>query len=1112
MNGFNINEVNNIEYYNNEYEEDVEDVYTVIDEIYPELRQFGYGSIAIEKEAELEGDAANKYYRECLENALEGFNKTIFNWDEESFSERFIECREELMNIKDALGCMLENIENNFEGIEYNLRKKRCDCRVCLLTLGIIYNCFVECKYCGDEMREWQKALMLEIVSYFLHIAYKDITHYESNLVYPPFLNSPLVTQPTGSGKTFAGLMTCMCMMIRTRGSSIQLFSPLNGHAIWCVPTTTLVEDISNAFSQLVRSHAFSLLAPRNVNVKNIERRYITTGYGAVKPEIKYKMFCIMTYEYARTQLTNVIIDDIGMKEAGRPSLLISMRCCIIDEAHYIVCGGERAMIADNIALACRCFSIPILMLTATPNPEFLNFVDTIKCEQINKYNFPVELDRYDANAARQHEIVGKCVCVPREMVNDFYLTSNNKSLINSPNKLIAYRALLEAKFHQDDELTSKSILFIQNIQQVQYLAAYICGLNMAIYFNNSVKALMRKLVNYAIMYLREDVYIKYENRFYLKKVNKGELLKCFKEGLSDIIEGFSLENEILNSVYMNMDEKRVLSECINKENFIHFICVSLHIIPYFSNMCLDKESSKMVKDMILGDKADYILLVTTSVILEGVNIAGAEKIFITADGFSQLTNTQYTQLEGRVGRKKRGYVETWMYATGGSQQKGSIFKQRYIMDNKEGEVNSVCRIIESDELIDRILFAKMLYDKIVDRGNKAFIKATEEVSINRVTNNYYRGIFKPILSSFFVLASISQEHYLLEQSPNIYNKDENEYFYRLLEDYFSKFDSIFYNIFFKIYSNVACNLSSPHIMLDTISFINNYIKYTNEFNYGVNIEEEGEINNNKSSFIEIPTQLFIPLFAQYSFAFDFNNANLALMTPDKLDVLRRKGFNVVEISNRERYIEDIQHIYEMSHHGSILTTNEIKNIELATKCFACSMFIDPILWFKVFHISFADALSYIVSYFYSLRSIIAELDFATQYSNMTPVSMTPCAVNAKKVIDIVDFMLKDISSHHIAPYLNNENTSYINQKVIIQNAAPGQRAIYIDTPIIEYARRASNTPRNKDYKTIAMNYIESAPLKVDNYVVRETYQDIDDSCNMDSNNVEGKDIFFFDD
>ncbi len=1135
---YNYANLTNNDYYNvDEDEGEIEDALAInLDDV--GLYEMGYGDLHYEYEGpsyEDENDNVNEtFFGENAEQkkhkvdprrglsfeelqlkifdvSCNGYSNSVFKWLEEvssgekPFGKKHECCNEIIHQIAEALDVVLNSIKNDWNSVVDGLKHKRVESRICIITLGVILQCFAEAGYFSSAVREWQKAFVLQIVSYFLHIAFRDITHYQGSFVYPPFLNSPLVTQPTGSGKTFAGLITCFCMMIRTRGGEIQLLAPPNGHAVWCAPTQLIVDDVEGKFKALVSTDAFAIILPGNVAMRNAVRRYISKGRGAMRPDIKNKMFAVMTFEYARTQLTNVILEDHGEPRGKRPPLLMSMRCCIIDEAHYLVKSEDRALVVDNILLSCRCFSIPILFLTATPDAtpggDFLKYSNALKIQQTALSAFPASFDVFDPEAARQHSINGKCVCLPRTLAEEYKKTyTGNKSLITTPNKLIAYRALMECGIINDgvSEL-KRSILFLQSVADTQYVTAYICGLYAAISCGAEFGAFAQCVENYASGYMNDyidrenNIMLRdiYEGRFYLKNTTREKLRQCFLEGASDVIPNFEQLINMLGDLakFPNANHCFTHFDC-----FIHYMCLSNNIVPYFSGVALDENAALGVKHMIMDfddQPVTFALLITTSVILEGVNISGAEKIFISADGYSRITNTQYTQLQGRVGRNSDGYVETWMYALGGKWQKGEVYKAPCVKEEK-----AVRRLVESDDVIDRILFAKMLCEKLEEPTSDVVDCISKVYQNNSITNNYYRGEIVPRLASFYVPASVSDEQYCLDNDvgKSDLNTNDGELILMRLDKvhcFVSAFNSTYYNIFFRIYSNLTFSASSPHIMLNSISYIHKFLRQTLDYT----------LMHSDSIINRVPTALFVPLFAQYSFAFDFQNASLNVLDSKSeliSDKLQKIGFPVEELTNNAKLRTAVCSVYEETHPGTMLSSKDINNIEYAVRCLAASMFVDPHFWFATFHLSFSEALSTIVSYLNTLRSVLAELDTDYIASTLT-LHDTPYAICANRFIDTVDHMLEDIACYHLSPFIIKKQPRLLEDLVVVhrmqnQEDIPDLQA-RVGMKYISYASRATNTtlqnikPEQLEEQygfelTACKNYLEHTPGKVEYYNV----------------------------
>lgn len=255
-------------------------------------------------------DGKGKYnrYVAAVATARQGYGSALWVWSDNMVCESMLNM---LQQMKSYTFEVIGQLSNSEEMVDVANRTK--DKRLVVVTFGIILQVLAEAGLTGDRMRQWQRELVVYICFFFASIANGNITEFDSTAYYPMFLPSPLVMLPTGSGKSFAGIMACLCSMIRTDGRDVTLLHPRNGKALWCVPTRTLARDISGTLANIVAQQSFRQLAPSNVG-KKIVSAYVTIGCGAVSPSVREKMFCVMTYEYARTQLLNGVFQDPGLE------------------------------------------------------------------------------------------------------------------------------------------------------------------------------------------------------------------------------------------------------------------------------------------------------------------------------------------------------------------------------------------------------------------------------------------------------------------------------------------------------------------------------------------------------------------------------------------------------------------------------------------------------------------------------------------------------------------------------------------------------------------------------------------------------------------------------
>lgn len=1053
-----------------------------------------------EDEERLQGDARVEYLQTLLNAARAGFSESIMKWAPGDFINTSFEVASDIIVAqKDSIADIIDTLQEDI----HLFSQQRTDRRLTVVSLGIILAAFAEAGYFGDGIRLWQKAFVLMVADYFIKIACGMIKEFTSNLVYPPFLNSPLITQPTGSGKTFAGLLSTFAMMIRTRGDRVALMTPRNGHMIWCVPTQTLVDDIKGQFEAIVNTEAFALLAQRNIRRANISKTYITIGRGNWSPDVKNRMICIMTYEYARTQLLCAALSDTGSPEARRPPMLLALRLCVVDEAHYLIKGGDRALTVDNVLAGCAALSIPVLMLTATPNDQLEVFASSlIKVPMVLPMLPGMHFDGRSGLNKNRFNTVFTATAVTVDNLNKRVPFGNSKqaSLITLPNKLAAFKCLAESLQPPTEQ---RAIVFIQNIKKVQLVASYMCGMDVAVQCGGRADSVRQYLCGAMDEYTNVHL-AKFEGRFFIKKLKSRDLVDAFVEGIADIAPGADtgLSNEV--------------ARMSRFKNFVTYMCFRLRIIPYFSGLALDEGGKDIIKRLILSTPdappdTIYRCVVTTSVVLEGVNISGAARLYITADGYKAINNTQYRQLAGRVGRHCDGFVDTWVPV---AVSNGHIAIRKDETAAREDARQDVQRIIDSDDLVDRMLFMKTLTHMRngAEGTPQKILDAFGTLGTYSITNSYFRGVVAPRISSFFIPARMPPELWQIEHtSPIMVPYDVTQ---QHAMAFLSQFNSPTYDKFFNMFIKQQLVSTAPRVILSTINYVDRLFKLIAEYDTwkarsfaraqlqasGQEITPEAvnsalpgklaEINSQKC----IPAALFVPLFASFSFAFDYAN-----MDEDELLIIARTACTklreervLIEFLGDDNFInKSLTKLYMNIYPGQTLSLAQLKVIEYTVVLFMASLILSPLLWFKVFHVRFAEALSAVCPYLRALVCLILKSsDDVDEHGFVVsnPYENTRYGNSLSFLIDLIDSVLKQVSTA-ITAYGNSKNIAVFNSKLKFR-VNGGER--FTNMSIMQFMCEMTNFKEDElegaggnSFDRIVEEYLITAPLATDAYIVK---------------------------
>lgn len=904
----------------------------------------------------------------AVEAAASGYDNSMWKWPAELIGDA--DEQHEFAVVQQVTHGIIGELHDESE-LGRIARASR-DSRLVVVTFGVILQVLGQAGFLDESelcaKRPWQMRLITRACKYFCDIATGEQREHRGgdDVYFPRFMRSALVCKPTGSGKSLAGIVACLCSMIRSNGNDVTLLHPRNGKALWCVSTHTLVTDIENTFKRIVGTEAFKILAPSTIG-NDIRRAYITAGMGSTSPDISERMFCVMTYEYGRSQLFNASLFDPGEQNAKRLPLIVSLRCVIVDEAHYLVSGGERAYVVDNILDAAYALHVPVLMLTATPTPQFTDFVVR---------TYPGDYSEDIGGQQRAHEIQHAAFAVPN--INGSSLL-NSAAIIEPTDKLIAFRCVTETFFNREQP-GQRAIFFIQHIRVVQLLAAYMSGIHTAISQGGSWRAVAQYLNGKAFEY--SGIELEYEDRFILDRVKPAELVEAFRAGVSDIAGSTNDGTAQQFSV-----------TCAKKKNFITYLCLECGIVPYFSGIGRDEEAATRVRRMLIGGEANYRVVVTTSAVLEGVNIAGADNLYITPQGYQMITDTQYIQLAGRVGREKAGYVETWVPTVRNTDGGITPVKRQDVA--RRTIASEIDTIIETDDLIDRALFNRELASRIfkniiaeAERAEQAgaehtvnrmvanevsewsmFSTSVRRVGRNSITNNYYRGAMRPRMGMFYSPASLPADMREAES-----NGDEMDIM--LYDKYFEQFSAPRYRQFFDIYCKVRFDPSPPRITLDALTFVN--LIGTTEIRTHPCLPDR----------LLMPSIAFIPIFMRYSYAVNPARARTDKLATGYIAELN-KCCDVEKVSSVSGSMEILSRVVSRLMPGETLTSDRMNKIELISTAFAVSLLVNPRVWHEVAGTKFADALPYVVTY---LNTIHEQIERSGNEYNEQLANTVDCA------------------------------------------------------------------------------------------------------------------------
>lgn len=864
-------------------------------------------------------------YAHAVEVSTGGYSQTLWSWSFDSPGGALCDKHRMVCEYTNSVLSALRSDE------AINSVSLKRDKRLQLVSFGVVLSVLNDAGYMDvEKMRDWQRELVLITAFFFCSTAAGTLDTFDDNKYYPQFFPFALVKKPTGSGKSFAGILACLCSMIRMDGSDITLLHPRNAKALWCVPTRTLARDISKTFEKIVNTPSFKVLCPANAG-NDLTRAYVTVGEGSHSPNVKEKMFCVMTYEYARTHLLVQVLQDPGDRQAKRQPLLVSLRCCVVDEAHYLVDQSDRRLAVDNILLACHVFHIPLLFLTATPSQQFVDYINA---------TYPPCVATRDEDMLRKFDIHCACFAVPSEMTADKSPLAAHLQgdIIAKINKLIAFRCLTETLF-SDNATGQRSIFFIQNTRDVLLVACYMTGLLCTLTNKGSFTETCNNVESLSIEYLQVH-FVNFDKRYDSRNCKQQEMVDIFCQAISDIT-GLYIKNQHLAAFY----------EAVKSDGFFFFLCMFYGIIPYYSSIGLDEGSDKCIRDRIIGSDSCYNVLVTTSVVLEGVNIAGADNLYITPQGYRMITNTQYMQLSGRVGRVKDGYVETWLPVALTPEGAQQPVKSTSTL-KREQSANTV-RVVETDDLIDRILFLRMLF---AYEGSPTMNDCVKKVSTNRITNNYYRGPINPRISEFYVPVSLSESDYHLE-----INSAQPADFYH---SYIEQFVNSRYSLFFNIYSRVTFDPSSPRITLDSISFLLLLSQYSAQLSA---IPTTG--------CLTMSPIFFIPVFTRYSYAIKPREAKPDSITLDIVEGLRSMMVDIARYSSSDSMVKLLNMIVCRVYPGEFMNSKLMHFVETSTVAFAASLLISPDIWHAFTRVRFIDSISYILTYLTTLVSLTSSIN-----------------------------------------------------------------------------------------------------------------------------------------
>lgn len=909
--------------------------------------------LATVPDVQLGFDAAAAECGTAFDAARNAFTNTIFAWRNSPAIFENLQKADTRHQLSEECGraAKLHKIAEVCEsllGAEDEVVEKFAHNHKCLklvaLSVGVLLDALHEAGMLGAQMREWQLEMLIDAVHCFMLIANNELTEYPQHtardeqcernsancLTWPWFVELPVFLKPTGSGKSFAGMIAAFFSAVRTDGSTFKLLSPRSASIIWCVPTRALVDDIYLKLEKVVATSSFKILTPRNLS--NIPKSYITRGLGATSPDIKNKMLAVMTYEYARSCLQNAPVNDFGDAESLRLPLVLTCRAVIIDEAHYICKTDDRAKTLDNIINACGALKIPLVLLTATPPDAFTDFV-------VEAFNISKSLLVAD-DVKRSHIIRQATIAVPDDnMCKDRATLSGvcyngHKELITRIDKLIAYKCYTQTFCNASND---RSMYFIQSVKSCQLIACYMVGMHLAHLSNakpNNVAKLMNELSAEYMQVLKN-----FEDGYALLDVKRDEMLSAMLQGLADVSSqqcAFSAHISKLNAAIGD------------NEMFATFLCFKYKIMPFFANFAKTKDAMAVIS-AALFKKGDYRIVVTTSATLEGVTIRDVDNLYITPFGFQLITQTQYVQLCGRVGRNKAGYVETYYQREIDKERGVAIPKKMKCVQQQQVEELKNSRVVETDELIDRILFNINLLELL--KTSAYFVKCVDRINDAKISNVYFRGKVAPRLTSYYMAVSTPAEVYEAEVGCH-------EMPYEIYNNYLSSFTSQRYTTFFELYNDITFEAVSPQLTLSAITFIIQLSRIAEEMHVRLT-SAEGSIH----------TLFYIPLLAKYTYAFNPAKSDTKSVTGQLIDRASSLGLTMCNAGDTcfelasavvERMMPDVRY-----------DKNLATKIDMGVLAFVVSLIVNPHIWLAASDgAKFIDALSVVSAYTNVLLSI----------------------------------------------------------------------------------------------------------------------------------------------
>lgn len=528
-----------------------------------------------------------------------------------------------------------------------------------------------------------------------------------------------LFNLPTGSGKTFAGLMLSLISLHDDFSGHCQLQSRMSSKVFWGTYSKTLVDQCLMDFMNVFSSVAFGYIYPHKTAIRTSE--LVTIGAGTTRPHPAKAYIILGTYEHIdifyRESILKPAAGDFSSSKDPIP-VVVNTTLVVVDEIHSIDdAESSRGVRIDDFLIVARNFGIPIVTLTGTASAEL---------KQRLRSAFDIMEIDVKGNKARPHpteiyfmRVKGKDKPFDPETCE---LSTSTLMLL----KLAYFRSYMPWT-QADDGNKSRSIVYMNYTDYVEKAYGYFVGLVYSITprFDDNLQRILKeetKIQSQSITFLNPDLALEGYNeaRRNFSANPKLNITSAHHILIAGLLAGIVLDH---SKLYLASD---VMTRNSYQKSYKNSIAQDIR---------------KNILEITNLREAPVRIVFCTSIIMTGVNIYQCRDMYIDNSSVGYLNNESFYQLIGRVGRYMSSRVYLFTETKEGQHLMRHKDERSYVMLNSE--------------LFQRI-FRILLFQKRKEEKSNLFSKLDDMMAERKVpgyTGNI-RGYYETIISS----AKVSQD------------------------------------------------------------------------------------------------------------------------------------------------------------------------------------------------------------------------------------------------------------------------------------------------------------------------------------------------------------------